>query len=232
MKSKPFVITYVMIILISTICIINAKGKPEYLSSENDSTITFSNSKEALEKFRSNSNPNIRIVTLQKEGRRKQVNRSSSPEDADNLKMLLISGLEDRYPNVAIEAVETIGILNDKTMETDVISVYENAQKKYYGYFERVQIAAIETLGKIGGEETSRLFKQLLLTEENSYLLNSILNSIQTLNDKSMIYDVQAFQYKMERFGVERQGSESSLYLSIAEHAKTVLASLNGKKGN
>lgn len=241
MKEKSFFMLSVLPISLCVIFALNVNGQTGTKSKKepeiNDTAITFSSSNEALQKFQTSANPNSRVIILKKIGEGNKSARFSSSEEINSERSLIMSGLKDKYPNVVVEATKYIGLLMKTDMESDLISVYENATKTYPGYWEKIQLTILETLGKIGGVETSKLFKSILSAGQTSTLSSATLKASETLNDVSMIPYIEEFQNKMEGFVAagRNRGDNPMLYsefLADAELAKTVLASLAQKKGN
>jgi len=107
--------------------------------------------------------------------------------------------LGERSPILVEAGAHQISKLQIKDLNPDLITLYHNADKKYMGYSERVQIAIIQTLGKTGSTEAVKLFTDFLNNDNGAYLGYEVLAAIAELNDPSFITPLHAYALKMEK---------------------------------
>jgi ribulose kinase len=67
------------------------------------------------------------------------------------------------------------------------------------GYSERVQTAIIQALGKIGGAEVAKLYRDFLDNDNGSYLGYEVLAAVAELDDPALVTPLHAYAGKMEK---------------------------------
>jgi hypothetical protein len=202
-----------------------------------DTSVIFLNASEAMQKFQGSNNPNFRALVFKKIAKRYEATRLFSTDDYNAIGQVIHLGLTDKYPKVAIEAAKTAASLKRKDIANDLISAYSDAPAAYPGYWEKVQLAVIASLGKTGGIEAETLFKKVLKNEGPTSVSSAVLQAIKSLKATAMSNDVSEFQKRMETVVADgrKRGDNPmlySLFLSNAELAKGVIVSLTEGKGN
>ena len=150
----------------------------------------------------------------------------------NNLSSILSAALMDESPIVVEQALNVIGIQHQTHFVNQVVFAYANADVRFGGYSERVKIAAISTLGAIGGSAASPLFATILSKENTSTIAEHTLMAIQAAGDKLLAKDVESFGVKMNSIVDKgmRKNDNPILYSQaqrISQLANTVLSNLS-----
>ena len=122
------------------------------------------------------------------------------------------------------EAVYQIGEFGFNDFNSDLISLYNGAEKRFgsISYAERVRCAVIPVLGKIGNNEAKKFIAGLLQNDHGSFIGPFLLLAIGNLNDPVFVKDVKLYRAKMEKYvkDAEAAGIDPFLYSDKASHIK------------
>jgi hypothetical protein len=192
------------------------------------------NSSPTVQQFNSTSGEYQKREYLAALMRTNESSVQSAPAKAvsDNLSSILSAALTEDSPIVVEQAMNVIGAQHQTSFVNQLLLTYANADKRFGGYGERVRLAAISTLGAIGGHDASPLFADILSKEKASVLAEKTLLAIQAAGDKSLARDVDNFAQKMNAIVDlgKKSGSNPLLYsqaMNIAQLAGIVLLNLS-----
>ncbi len=112
---------------------------------------------------------------------------------------LLSTALQDESPVVVSVAVEMIGKFKVTGLNKNLITLYQDAGKKFsIAYADRVRFAIIPALGKLGGNDAADLLKKLLAEDNGSVMGDYLLSAVVDLNDVSLVSDIRFYKTKMQ----------------------------------
>jgi hypothetical protein len=117
------------------------------------------------------------------------------PPDSDYLKLnesftpleMLRDALQDKSPIIVEEAIQITGEKKIVILEEQLINLYNEADKLYPGYGERLKFKIINSLGKIGGRNTIDFLHGEILRDQGTLFGIEIINSVKELKAKELI---------------------------------------------
>lgn len=127
----------------------------------------------------------------------KNLTETRQPVGVEKARTLIHLGLADKAPNVVEAAVLQIGRMKSTGFEDQLIQVFNGAQKAHPGYGERVRLACLSSLGKIGGANTARLLSDALAKDQGTVEGGVLLKAVRELKDPTLIRDLEAYTDKM-----------------------------------
>jgi hypothetical protein len=203
----------------------------KYLESPNG----FPSFQSALHFYINEENPYIKAKLLHKVAAQVNPSQRFSFAELNSLDQMITAGLQDKYPEVIVATADLVSVLKRKDLESVLISKFIEANKFDPSYRERIKIGLIHSLGALGGTDTKELFKTVLEQESASPMSNAVLQSIQALDDPSLIIDVDRYSAKMKYIMAGKHYPEDHYgYNRIsksADLAAQVSATLSKKRG-
>jgi hypothetical protein len=210
-------------------------GKKENVQKYLQSSAGFSSFQSALHFYVNEENPYIRAKLLQKVAAQVNPSQRFSFAELNSLDQMIIAGLQDKYPEVIVATADLVSVLKRKDLESVLISKFIEANKFDPSYRERIKIGLIHSLGALGGTDTKELFKNVLEQESATPMSDAVLQSIQALDDPSLIRDVDRYSAKMKSIMAGKHNSDDNDgYNSVsksADLAAQVNAALSKKRG-
>ncbi len=112
---------------------------------------------------------------------------------------LLVNALNDKSPVVVSVAVYQIGNFGIPGLDTKLINLYDEVEKKYSAsYARRIQYAIVPALGKTGGAEASVFLSRLLAEDNGTAMGEFLLLAINELHEPALIDVVSQYKVKMQ----------------------------------
>jgi hypothetical protein len=144
---------------------------------------------------------------------------------------LLQEGLNDPNPTVVEQALLQIGKLKVVELNNNVLNVYANANSRFQGYSERIQIDVIKAIGDMGSLDNAGFLIALIDHKVQSPRIHEVLLSVEKLHATNAIRSINTLisDYTADLQQLENSMSghlgKSDLQVTI-NIANKVLASL------
>lgn len=196
----------------------------------NDITFSYHNSKNTVERKHALG----KLSTLHEQPEATIAVPGAENEDVTKL---LREALNDPSPTVVEKAIQQIGILRLQSMANDLDKLYKNADEEFGAYSERIKMNILNAAGNLKGIFAAKLFTATLEKDFGNPLSETALNSIEKLEDPSMIPVLETFADKMEN--IVRSGKKDKinplLYseaLGKGSKARAIIQNLSSRGGN
>lgn len=112
---------------------------------------------------------------------------------------ILETALTDKNPEVVELAIRQVGNLRIANYSLKLIELFQQSDKLYINYADKIRYAIVSTLGKLGSTPAKRFIHDLLQNDDGSDLGQFILMAVKDLNDEGFITDLHEYSFKMRK---------------------------------
>jgi hypothetical protein len=149
-------------------------------------------------------------------------------QELERIYQMLDQGLGDQSVSVVKEAIRQIGKLGLSPYAQTLVDLFHRVDEFYPGSQKEIQSQIITALGKIGGIEADRLFREVLAQGVASYRSTRVLYAVHELGDPGLADAVAAYANYVEGLLAEmsEKGPRYEMYRQAYELARRVEKSL------